>query len=352
LLEGGVSWHLRGESLADWNWVLAGAVLCGVAGCGGDPAGPKASGGASAGGSAGTSPDAGSGGGGASSGGSATAGSSSGGSAAGGGSCLGQFAEARPVVAEDPMMNINGISVTADELELYYARGSSDGVTMQRQIVRRSRSAKSEIFGPVEPLPELAGVCGELPYVNPDISEDGLTLYVTCTQQVETGLPEGVSPLRVARRAARGGAFTLEAQPIGGVFASAGISSDELTAYTDGEVFDTAPQLFTRAAETDMFTGPQPVPGITTPLRSLDISSDGLALFGAANPGSGTAIYRAVRPSPSEPFAAPQELSLALRMVTAAQNPALGAPNISAGCTLYLVVALQQGYFVFAAAPQ
>ena len=82
---------------------------------------------------------------------------------------------------------------------------------------------------------------------NPDISEDGLTLYVTCTREMPAGMSEGVSLLRVARRPDRSSDFTLEAEPAGGVFGAAGISADELTAYTDGEFFGTAPQLFTRA---------------------------------------------------------------------------------------------------------
>lgn len=253
-------------------------------------------------------------------------------------------------MVEDAMATINGISLTADELEVYYARGSTDGTTTS-QVVRRTRAAKNQVFGPAETLTELAGVCGELPYVNPDISEDGLSLYVTCTAKVDFGMSEGVSPLRVARRAARSAAFTLDAQPIGGVFASAGISADELTAYTDGEIFETAPQMFTRATKTETFTGPQPVPGITTALRSLDISSDGLVLFGAASTGDATAIHRAVRASTSAAFGAPQPLEL--QLMDAGMNPGLGAPNVTASCTLYLVVAMRSaGYAMFAASPR
>src|SRR6185503_15023561 len=121
--------------------------------------------------------------------------------------------------------------------------------------------SRTEPFGPVEPLLELADVCGANPYVNPDVTDDGLTLYVTCTQDVELGLSEGVSPLRVAHRPDRNSAFTLETEPVGGVFASAGISADELTAYTDGEIFDTAPRMFTRASKTESFGEAQAVPG-------------------------------------------------------------------------------------------
>ena len=278
----------------------------------------------------------GSGGANASGGSNVTAGTSSGGSAGtspvGNGSCSGPFGAAMPVLLEEPMVSINGISVTADEREIYYARQTAG--ELPAVVVRRTRASKGEMFGAVEGLPTLDGVCGANPRVNPDISDDGLTLYVTCTADVELGLSEGVSPLRVARRADRSTPFTLDPEPIGGVFASAGISADELTAFTDGEIFDTAPQLFTRASKSESFVGPQAVPGLATPFRSPDISSDGLSLFGATRLAAGgfSAIARAQRASKDAPFMAPEQLDLQLGEV------GIGAPNITPSCSLYLIV--------------
>jgi hypothetical protein len=284
--------------------------------------------------------------GGATAGSNSTGGSGTGGSApVGNGSCRGPYGQAVPVLLEDTGFSINGISVTADERELYYARAET---SMPRVVVRRTRASTADVFGPVEPLPVLAGVCGDTQRANPDISEDGLTLYITCTEETPAGMSEGVSPLRVARRASRSSDFVLEAEPIGGVFAAAGISADELTAYTDGEFFDTAPQMFTRATKAESFSGPIAVPGITK-LRSPDISSDGLALFGAASVDNMTQIVRAVRDSEGASFSEPAPLGLQ----TMPAAIAMGAPNVSAGCALYVVVVLMSGeQTVYRAPPQ
>jgi hypothetical protein len=236
---------------------------------------------------------------------------------------------------ESEGITISGISLTADELELYYARRATSATGTVPEIVRRRRASKSEMFGSLEVLNGLAGVCAaDHPLLNPDVTDDGLSLYVTCTQDAPLGASEGVSPLRVATRAARGAAFTLAPDPVGGVFASAGISADELTAYTDGEIFDTPPRMFTRGSKTESFGQPQAVAGIDTGLRSPDIASDGLALFGAAGiPGEGSGIVRALRSSRDQPFAAPVPLELGLM-----PTDAVGAPNVVPSCALYMIV--------------
>lgn len=319
---------------------MVGTLLGFASGCSDDPGSKAAggSGGASAGASAAGTSSGGSSSGG--SGGGAIAGSTSGGSGVVSAvPCTGTYGAAMPALQEAMNISINGISLTADELEVYYARNDAAAPGAQPQIVRRTRSAKTQPFGDFEVLTALDGVCpADHLRVNPDISEDGLSLYVTCTRAIDDPLAsEGVSPLRVARRDERSAPFVLAPEQVGGVFASAGISADELTAYTDGEVFDTAPQLFTRASKAEMFVGPQPVPGISTPYRSPDISSDGLALFGATrNMATGTtAIYRALRPSKDSAFAAPVALELGLPVMSA-----VGAPNITASCALYFVAVL------------
>ena len=264
------------------------------------------------------------------------------------GSCSGTFGRALPVMIEDSGYSMTGISLTGDELELFYARSQAGAPP---SVVRRTRTDKDAFFGTLYDLPELAMVCEPEQLVNPDVSEDGLTLYVTCTQIADTGMSEGVSTLRVARRPDRTMPFSLEAEPIGGVFASAGLSSDELTAYTDGEIFDTAPQMFRRASKTESFGEAEPVPGIDTALNSLDISSDGLSLFGSANPVSGTdnanAIFRALRSDPQGNFSAPAQLDLQVF------HPGVGAPNITPSCTLYLIVVQPlTGYMIHAAGLQ
>lgn len=280
----------------------------------------------------------------------ASAGSGMGGSSvAGPGSCHGAYGQPLLVLTVEPEALINGISLTADERELYYSRQKNS----MQEVVRHTRASAGDMFGAVEPLPALAGVCGDLPNVNPDISEDGLTLYVTCTAEMPPPMSEGVSPLRVARRPDRSSDFTLEAEPIGNVFASAGISADELTAYTDGEFFGTAPQMFTRATKAEAFGGPMEVPEIRNAgLRSPDISSDGLSLFGAVTIDEVARIARAHRETKGAAFSEPVQLDLAFDLPATPVPLGLGAPNVTAGCLLYVIVRLMDGqYTVYRASP-
>jgi hypothetical protein len=318
------------------NPAISMALLVALGGCGDDGEPSSDTRGAAGGGASATAGTNGAG---------ATAGTG----AVGGGGSSGVSGRAYPIFFEESGIQMNGISLTGDELELYYSRNYAGSPISS--VVRRRRATKTEAFSVPEYPQELADVCEPGERINPDVTEDGLALYVTCTQAVEIGTSEGVSTLRVARRTDRSSAFVLEPEPIGGVFASAGISADELTAYTDGEIFNTAPSLFTRASKTESFGEPQPVPGITEPLNSLDISHDGLALFGSATSAGahGNVIFRVLRNEPSGPFGAPEQLDFELEQLVGA--PAIGAPNITPGGTLYLIVAVPfSSYMVYAAA--
>lgn len=320
------------------------ALLMVLGGCG-DGASSSDTRGNSAGSSGAASGGMGMGGGGAS----ATAGTSSAGVGSGGSamgrSCSGAVGPAAAVFTEAVGVRLGGVGLTGDELEVYYVQRLGDAPP---GVVRRKRASKDAPFGGVETLPELADACRPDQHVNQDVTDDGLALYVTCTDMVDIGLPEGVSTLRVARRPDRASAFTLQTEPAGGVLASAGISADELTAYTDGEIYNTAPRMFTRATKAESFGGEaQPIPGIDVPFNSPDISNDGLVLFGAARAasGNGNAIFRALRDDASGAFAVPLELDLQLPAGT------IGAPNITPSCTLYVVLApLDGGNSVYAAA--
>ena len=149
------------------HWVARGVLLVGLSGCGGEDgaAGPSSSAGTA--GNAGTTT---SGGGGSNSGGAgALAGSApSGGATVAGGSCLRPYAAAVPVFTEDVLgIPINGISVTSDELELFYARTDSVDLDTPPRVVRRTRTSTSAMFDAAVPLPALDGVCGTRLRVNP-----------------------------------------------------------------------------------------------------------------------------------------------------------------------------------------
>lgn len=248
--------------------------------------------------------------------------------------CQGSYGPLTPLFTEASMFTVNGPSVTSDELLLFYSVGDNTVVELTQAVMFRQRASVADAFGPAQTLPELANVCLPNQHVNPDISEDGLTLYVTCTASMAIGLPEGPSQLRVARRNQRSASFVLDAEPVGSVLASAGLSADELTAYTGGEVWGTAPQLFTRAAKSEKFGEAKPVPGFTLPLNSPDISADGLTLFGAAPSATTTRqlVRRATRASVSENFGAPTELDFGL------PDNTFGAPNVTPSCSLYVVM--------------
>ncbi len=284
-----------------------------------------------------------------SSGGATTAGSGSDGSGTGGASggttaggtpksCTGQFAAATPLFVEDPTFYVNGVTATGDELELYYSQGVRAADTRYQQVVRRSRASAEAPFGPVQSLPELATVCEAGWRVNPDITDDGLTLYVTCTVDVPAGQDEGFSTLRVAHRPDRGSAFTLDAQAAGNVFASANLSADELIAYTDGEIFSTPTQMFKRASKSEPFGANANVPGLTLAFTSPDIGNDELAIFGSARAESDTtrSLFRATRKSRDVAFEAPAKLELGL-------TGTFGAPNITPACNLYFVYIMTGG---------
>lgn len=311
-------------------WAMLGALLVTLSGCGGDEQGasPAVSG-------SGGMPSA-SGAGGVASGGVAATGGSGG--AAGGplanSTCTGHFPAASQVFVEETMIAMNGLSVTADELELFYTRGERG--TTEQILVARKRASVSQPFGAFEVLPGLEGACVSPQRVNSDISEDGLTLYITCTDDVSTSQSEGMSTLRAARRSSRAGVFTLDPVAVGSVQASSGISADELAAYSDGQIFGVEPpRMFTRQDKTQVFASGQAVPGIGTPLGSLDISSDSLVLFGAAARASGTGrgIFRATRSAPDATFGALEELELGL-------PGTLGSANITPRCSLYMIMAL------------
>lgn len=271
-----------------------------------------------------------SGSGGANAGGVATGGVATGGASAVAKSCTGPFATPQLVFTEATPFAVNGVSVTGDELEIYYSQRAR-AAPYTELVVRRARAGLDAAFGAEEPLPALANVCDTGQRVNPDIAEDGLTLYVTCTVDVPTGQDEGFSPLKVAHRPDRQSAFTLDAQSAGGVFSSASLSPNELTAYTSGRFYNTPPQLFTRGSKSEQFGPNEPVPGFVTALNSPDIASDGLTIFGSVRPGVGAPqLVRATRTSPGGAFEAPVPLELGLLGT-------VGAPNITPACALYFV---------------
>lgn len=254
---------------------------------------------------------------------------SQGGEAAPARGCTGDYDPPQLLFDEAPLFYLGSPSVTADELQIFYSQGVTANPGVEQTVVFRTRESQTEPFGPARLLPELAEVCPPShQYHNPDISEDGLTLYVTCTA-VSTS--SGPSILRVSRRQAPSGSFVLDPEPLGFVFPAAGLSADELTAYTSSELGAAQPHLFTRPSKNEPFGPAQPVPGFTTPLHAPDISADGLTLFGSLR-AEGTPVAtlrRASRTSITQDFGPPEELNFGMPMLKT------GGPNLAPSCNLY-----------------
>jgi hypothetical protein len=259
---------------------------------------------------------------------------SAGGGAAPARGCTGGYDPPQLLFDEAPLFYLGSPSVTADELQIFYSQGVSANPGVEQTVVFRTRESQTEPFGPTQLLPELAEVCPPShEYRYPDISEDGLTLYVTCSA---VRASSGPSILRVSRRQAASGSFVLDPEPLGFVLPAAGLSADELTAYTSGEMGAAQPHLFARPSKNESFGPAQPVPGFATPLHSPDISADGLTLFGSLRVEGtpDTTLRRASRTSIAQDFGPPEELDFGMPM------PKTGGPNVAPNCNLYFATSV------------
>jgi hypothetical protein len=237
--------------------------------------------------------------------------------------CAGTFSTLETVFAGETNQIPGALSVTADDLELFYS--------VAGHVLVRKRASTSEAFSEPVSLPEIDGLCAptETP-VNPslDISEDGLRLYVTCT--------DAEGPLRLATRPDRNSSFEPTAESVGTVGASISISSDELVAVSSTTNGGDALLLRSeRASLGEPFSDPVRVAEITGPFRHPELSGDGLSLFGVVpkDPSLPLDIANwrlavASRTSPSGSFSAPSFAGLPEPPDTQADY----APTVSGAC--------------------
>lgn len=313
--------------LSPFGLPLLGTLSLGTLCCGPDQGqadgGPGASGaGAAQGGGAGTgSGTGGQGGSGAGLGGTAAGGSS--GAAGGNGAveCTGAFGPPELLFSDE---DTGSLSVTADELELFYSSASGAKI--------RTRQVRGEAFGEPTTLDQLANACeADKTIVTLDVSEDGLRLYFTCSSYDTVGHAE--EPLMLAERESRSAEFDVADEPVGFVTSSFGVSADELVVYSlqlDIDTVSGQTTMWERSSTDDPFGGPSAVPGITVQFAHPDESKDGLALYGALRPDYRLAV--ASRRSAGAGFSAPVTDGL--------PSPPMGqrdaSPAISADCrTLY-----------------
>jgi hypothetical protein len=324
--------------------------------CSGATSGGDASGGAtSAGGAIGTSGGQGAAGsaattggsvnasGGSASGGSASGGSASGGSASGGSrggsanaggpgvlSCKGEFGALREHFSLTDGSELSGPTVSANELELFYAQSSASSGDWQ--FFRAVRASKSDPFQPGAVVPELKAVCsGELRRAG-SLSADGLKLYFAC-HTTASSLVAAPADLRVARRSALGQPFVVDAMTYGLVGLSPAISHDELELYHTGVTTDESElpplQRHLRSNVNEPFGPATLVPGLESVFGTApDPSPDGLELLFYFGGG----LAAAYRSTVSQNFGIPVPFAALQQM----QSTVIGAPEISQDCrTVY-----------------
>jgi hypothetical protein len=309
------------------------SVACAGATSGGD----ASAGAAGAGGAIGTNGGQGAAGSTATTGGSVSAsgGSASGGSSTNAGgpgvlSCKGEFGAPREHFSLTDGSELSGPTVSANELELFYAQSNASSVDWQ--FFRAVRASKSDPFQPGAVVPELKAVCpGELRRAG-SLSADGLRLYFAC-HTTASSLVAAPADLRVARRSALGQPFVVDAMTYGLVGLSPAISDDELELYHTGVTTDESElpplQRHVRSNVNEPFGPATLVPGLDSVFGTApDPSPDGLELLFYFDGG----LAAAYRSTVSQNFGIPVPFAALQQM----QSTVIGAPEISQDCrTVY-----------------
>jgi hypothetical protein len=238
----------------------------------------------------------------------AGSGGSTGGSAGSAGvvDCTGTFGAPELLFAAASGETPQSLSVTGDDLELFYEVESD---AAGPRVEMRKRSSRTAPFGePEEVTGELLSICSGTNGPSLDVSDDGLRLYLTCVDTQGDSIVPG--PIRVAERPSRtSSAFTLRTDSVGFGGVSISVSADELTAFWSdyGDRSAPKPVTATRPALQDSFGAPLPPAGAENDtLRHPEISSDLRYLFGALDVGTGLSrLVMYTRPSPGVAFGAP-----------------------------------------------
>jgi hypothetical protein len=176
----------------------------------------------------------------------------------------------------------SSLSVTSDELELFYVDVRSDPESHNISVLKRS--SKSAAFSEPTLVSELQATCAAEDYPALDVSDDGLRMYFTCL--------DGPAPLRFATRTSRSAAWVVDADPIGTVGDSITVSGDELTLVGVRDLgANPRPDAYRRATPVGSFGSASAVTGIDESFMNPDLSFDGRMLFGVVNPsGAGARI--------------------------------------------------------------
>jgi hypothetical protein len=175
----------------------------------------------------------------------------------------------------------SSLSITADELELFYVDVASGADTHVMSLLKRS--SKSAAFAEPTVVSELQATCAAENYPALDVSDDGLRMYFTCL--------DGPAPLRRATRASRSAAWVVDPDPIGTVGDSITVSGDELTAVGVRElVSNPRPDAYGRSTTAQPFGSGIAVAGVDESFMNPDLSYDGRVLFGVVRLTEGARI--------------------------------------------------------------
>ena len=255
--------------------------------------------------------------------------------------CSGAFGEVKLVFTGTAGVTPTSLSVTGDDLELYYAEDRDDGGHI---LVRKRASRDAPLGEPVELAAELFAWCPVNGQPSLDVSDNGLRLYLTCIDLAVT--PMG--PIRVAERADRNAMFTLRPDALGMAGLSISVSPDELSAlstdFTNPDLPTAA--LGERSSLALPFGSPGQVPGISSKVQNPEFVGDTLHLFGAVDAGNTLArLAMFTRESRLVPFGAPSSAGLPVPpsldddpTTTRIESISDFTPTLSADCrSIYLL---------------
>jgi hypothetical protein len=220
----------------------------------------------------------------------------------------------------------NSLSVTGDELELFYVIDDTGGLPSSRRVVVRRRASTNEAFGQREEVDELVALCGDTQVTaSLDVTLDGLRMYLNCQ---EPDYSTELGPLRFAERSSRTAAWVVATEPIGMVQLSIGVSQDELTLFSSPATPGPS-SMFRRLSLVESFGEAEPIPGLDMVFTNLEPTSGGLQLYGAVpTENLLSQLGIASRSSTADPFGTPAVDGLPLPVAEMRD----ASPAVGAGC--------------------
>jgi hypothetical protein len=242
--------------------------------------------------------------------------------------CTGAFAPEQVIVASSKSVILSSPTVPQDELELFFVRHDMNSGGGAPTIMRAQRATRDAGFGTPAAVAEVASICSSSQERGISITPDGLRLYVDCYTGTTTYTP---GPLKLARRATRDAAFTIDSGTYGTIGPQVDVTGDELTAYTSSEMNNASPpRQYTRSSTTDAFANGQDIPGLqAVNLGTPFLASDGLTIYGALDVN----VVSITRPAPGQPFVTPVPVLTGLSNATSFKFP-----EVSFDCrTIYFV---------------